>query len=103
MKGTDLIVDAAGNVLMITSTFSTDFPLFPATLQPSNGGGEDACIIKLTGAGVPLWSTYIGGSGTEKLDGMRAESSPAPFNSSMPGRSRISSSAKWSRNFSVVP
>ena len=32
--------------------------------------------------------------GTEKFDGMRAESRPAPFSSSMPGRSRISSEAE---------
>ena len=31
-----------------------------------------------------------GGSGIEKLDGMRGDSSPAPFSSSMPGRSRTS-------------
>ena len=41
--------------------------------------------------------------GIEKFDGMRAASRPAPRNSSMPGRSRSSSSPKWSRKLWVVP
>ena len=37
------------------------------------------------------------------FDGMRAERSPAPLSSSMPGRSRNSASPKWSRKAVVVP
>ena len=48
-------------------------------------------------------SSLAGGNGTWKSDGMREDSRPAPFSSASPGRSRNSSSPKWSRNSSVVP
>jgi len=47
------------------STTSTGFPTTNA-LQPSNGGGQDAFVTKINPAGSAfVYSTYLGGSGTD--------------------------------------
>ena len=61
-----IAVDPEGNVYLIGSTNSTDFPT-ANPLQPNYGGGDsDAFVAKLDASGSTLvYSTYLGGRGTE--------------------------------------
>ncbi len=60
----EVIIDAAGNILMASCTKSSGFPVTPGVLQSSFGGGrQDGVIVKftpnLTGL---IFSTFFGGS-----------------------------------------
>jgi hypothetical protein len=58
-------VDPQGNVIVLTTTTSTDLPTVNAA-QPSPGGGSDLYLFKLDPTGHALiYATYLGGSGTE--------------------------------------
>jgi hypothetical protein len=63
----------------------------PSTAALSNGSSAAAS------------SSPACGSGTVKLLGTRESRRPAPFSSSMPGRSAAVSRPKCDRNASVVP
>lgn len=64
--GTDVAVDAAGNVYVTGYTTSPpDFPL-ANPLQPDPGGRLDAFVMKLNPSGTLVFSTYIGGSGDDE-------------------------------------
>ncbi len=69
-----IAVDSAGNMVVVGSTYSEDFPVLDA-YQPSYAGGftddihvvgGEGFVAKLSQEGELLWSTYLGGSG---LDG----------------------------------
>src|SRR5207237_1016840 len=59
-------VDASGNVYVVGSVASADFPI-KDSLQPyRGGGGGDVYLAKFTAAGNALvYSTFIGGSKNE--------------------------------------
>lgn len=58
----EISLDPHGNPVIVSSTFSANFPIQNA-LQPSIGGQQDAVIIKLTPQlNTIMWSTYLGGS-----------------------------------------
>src|SRR5262249_20761905 len=65
-----LTVDAGGNALIAGPADNT--PPGPQTvptvnaIQPRDGGGIDAFVVKLDPTGKILFSTYLGGSGDEK-------------------------------------
>ncbi|MEK6301246.1 MAG: SBBP repeat-containing protein [Acidobacteriota bacterium] len=65
-----IAIDAPGNAYISGKTTSTDFPTANA-IQPSYGGGDsDAFISKISLDGKSLvYSTYLGGTGTENLAG----------------------------------
>ena len=55
-------------------TESTNFPT-ASPLQAANGGGTDAFVAKLNAAGSALlYSTYLGGSGTDRGSGIAVDS-----------------------------
>lgn len=63
-----IAVDRAGNAYVAGTTTSTaDFPgVTSDSLQPANGGGNDAFVTKINGAGTRiLFSTFLGGSGDD--------------------------------------
>ena len=64
-SGTDVAIDATGDVYVTGYTDSTDFPTTPGAVATTyNGGQFDAFVAKLgpTGGSL-LFSTYLGGSG----------------------------------------
>lgn len=68
--GVSVAVDSAGSAYISGGTSSPDFPLVGA-IQPAYGGGvSDAFVSKIALDGKTLiYSTYLGGSGTEDLAG----------------------------------
>jgi gliding motility-associated-like protein len=60
----DIQSDAAGNIFVITSTQSANFPTTPGAFQTAhNGGLLDACVFKLNPSlSTMLWSSFVGGS-----------------------------------------
>jgi large repetitive protein len=73
-----IAVESQGNAYLVGSTSSTDFPTL-SPYQPSNGGSEDAFVIKFNAAGSNLvYSTYIGGSGSDSANGVALDSSGIP-------------------------
>ena len=73
--GFAIAVDASGNAYVTGFTGSTDFPT-ASPIQPTFGGGGDAFVMKLNAAGNDLvYSTYLGGSGTDTGNGIAVDSS----------------------------
>jgi hypothetical protein len=68
-QGRDIVVDESGNIFVIGSTFSDDFPVLNAYQENRNGfysNSYDTFLIKFnsTGNGI-LFSTYFGGNSTD--------------------------------------
>ena len=86
--GASIAIDNAGNAYVTGSTQSANFPVVNAA-QSTLGGGtdcgavgevrncEDAFVAKLSPTGTLLWSTYLGGSESDKGQGIAAASSGA--------------------------
>jgi gliding motility-associated-like protein len=56
--------DLDGNIIIASSTYSTDFPfVLSAMHQTQNAGKTDGIVIKLKPNLNVLWATYVGGSG----------------------------------------
>ncbi len=64
-RGEAIAIDPIGNAYVTGYVSSTNFPT-AVPFQASNAGGQDAFVTKLNAAGSALvYSTYLGGSGTE--------------------------------------
>ena len=70
--GTNVAVDPWHNVYIAGWTDSTDFPTLGG-IQPSSGGGTDAFLVKLDSVGSAIYSTYLGGSGTDNGIGVAVD------------------------------
>jgi hypothetical protein len=63
---TGIAVDASDNVWLRGNTKSTNFPVTPGAFQTANAGDFDAWMAEIDPTGsLLLYSTYLGGSGTE--------------------------------------
>lgn len=69
-------LDAAGNVYCISTTQSMNFPVTAGAAQTLfGGGGSDAVIFKMTNdLSSLLWSSYLGGAGTDAGFGLQFDS-----------------------------
>jgi len=76
-------IDASSNIYLAGSTTSTDFPLTPQTgttpppaaFQGTIAGTANVFVTKLNAAGsAVLFSTYLGGDGTDSTVGVAADS-----------------------------
>lgn len=76
-RGNAIALDAAGSAYV---TGSTDSPAFPTMnpVQAASGGGVDAFVTELNPAGTRLvYSTYLGGNGTDRGFGIAVNSGSA--------------------------
>jgi hypothetical protein len=62
--GYGIAADARGNAYVTGETNSPNFPQVLPALLPG-GGPQDAFVTALNPAGVPIYSTYLGGNGTD--------------------------------------
>lgn len=69
-QGTSIAADAAGNVIIGGTTFSTNLPVTGNAFQSTFGGVRDWLLLKLTSAGNISWATYFGGSGDDQCFGV---------------------------------
>lgn len=75
--GNGLATDAAGNVYLCGKTDAT-ISIDIATVgshQTTNGGLEDAFLVKFNSAGVRQWGTFYGGTGTDVGRGVSVDAS----------------------------
>lgn len=77
--GYGIVVGGSGNVYVIGTTSSTNFPVTPGAFQPNCGGGcngfPDAFLTQLNSTGSALvYSTYLGGSLDETGLGVAVDS-----------------------------
>lgn len=78
-----ITIDPVGSAYVVGRTSSTNFPLMKAP-QGVNRGGADAFATKLTPAGSALlYSTYLGGSGTDGATGIVVDAKGDTFVSGM--------------------
>jgi hypothetical protein len=75
--GADIAVDKTGDAFVTGATSSTNFPTTSAAFQTASAGGkEDVFVSKLNATGTaPLYSTYVGGSGSDYGTGIAIDSS----------------------------
>jgi hypothetical protein len=83
-SGTDrangLVLDSTGNVYVVGTTSSTNFPITSGSYQTTNHGQSNAFIFKLNPAGSGLlYSTYLGGSNLDQGNGIAVDSSGDVF------------------------
>ena len=61
-------IDASNNVVISGGTASPDFPVTNDAYQNTFGGISDEFVAKFTNNGQRIWSTYVGGTGSEDTD-----------------------------------
>ncbi len=78
-SGSSITVDSNNNVYVAGTTSSTNFPLMNAAFS-ANVGLADIFVTKIDAAGANLvYSTYVGGSGMDRGDGIAIDSSGNAF------------------------
>lgn len=74
-----MVVDQSNDLLVLGSTFSSDFPNDGQGFSTTNQGSSDIFIVKISEDGTTLMGmTYIGGSGRDGLNGHRPGSNQTP-------------------------
>jgi hypothetical protein len=71
--GYALAVDAAGNATVAGIATSFDYPTLNPIQATHRGGIYDAVMTKLDPQGNTIFSTYLGGSGTDYADGLTTD------------------------------
>ena len=61
----EVIVDAVGNIYVASCTRSNDFPFTAGVFQTSNGGAQDAVVLKFNPSVSLSFASYLGGSGDD--------------------------------------
>ena len=69
-----LAVDSGGNAYVTGSTESADFPVTGQAFQKALHGFSNAFVMKLDDAGVPLYSSFLGGGQLDAAQGIAVDS-----------------------------
>ena len=72
--GYQCTIDPSGNLYVVGSTSSSDFPVSNA-VQNTNGGAMDAFVAKFSSNGSVFWSTYYGGTQADGAGGCATDAS----------------------------
>lgn len=72
--GVGVTTDSAGNTYVIGATLSHDWPLKNALQAAYAGGFDDAVVAKLSPAGHIMYSTYLGGHGSDRGQAIAVDS-----------------------------
>jgi len=76
----EINLDDAGNVYVVSSTRSSNFPVTTGAFQNTLRGGQDACVFKMNGTLSSLhFSTFLGGSGDDAGYGIFLDNNNQPF------------------------
>lgn len=60
-----VVCDSLGNIYMTGFTYSPDFPMLGNSFQNILAAQSDVYLVKFNPAGIPVWSTFIGGNGPD--------------------------------------
>ncbi|MBC8144263.1 MAG: SBBP repeat-containing protein, partial [bacterium] len=72
-------VDREGNAIVTGYVNANNFPVTTGAHQTTNGGGDDAFVVKLNGNGALQWATYYGGTSGEISHGVVCDTSRNVF------------------------
>jgi uncharacterized protein (TIGR03437 family) len=67
-------LDASNNFYVAGGTTSSYFPVSTTTAQPKLGGGWDGFVMKWSSTGTALYSTFLGGPGSDVIWGIAVDS-----------------------------
>lgn len=73
-EATSIAIDSSGNAYVTGETLSTNFPV-RGSFQSLNAGNSDAFVFKLDSTGALVYSTYIGGSVSDRGNGIAVDAS----------------------------
>ncbi len=76
----EILLDDAGNVIVISSTHSTDFPVTPGAFQTVKTGNQEAVVFKMDNQlSSMIWSAFLGGSGNDAGYGIASDAQGAVY------------------------
>lgn len=76
----EIVLDAAGNVFIVSGSASSGFPVTPGAYSTTLAGGVDAVIFKMNSTlTTMLWSTFLGGNLHDSGMGIRVDESGNVF------------------------
>lgn len=70
-----VLVDTTGNAYVAGYTNSPDFPVTPGVIQPQLAGVQNAFLTKLDPSGNILYSTFLGGAGSDSANALQIDAS----------------------------
>ena len=91
--GARIALDQSGNVIVVGTTASTNFPITGNAHQSTKSNNQDAFVVKLNGNGVPIWSTYFGGNGTDQGKGISTDAAGNIFIAGQTASSNLAGTA----------
>jgi hypothetical protein len=79
-NGERVVIDGAGNSYLLGFSSSLDFPITAGAFQTTNRGAFDLTVTKVNSSGTNLvYSTYLGGSGSEGAGGLAVDAAGEAF------------------------
>jgi hypothetical protein len=97
----DLSLDSAGNIYVVGDSGSDDFPLKNPLQETTtvDAGPYDAVVAKFNASGGLVYSTYLGGSGSEQAGGITEDSTGAVYISGSTASSDFPVTARRLQNY----